>query len=364
MLSAFKSPLPSRQGDCKTLIVSPKELYNMNNRPNRDLGNPLAMPELARLLGAPIVLQANTMWMLISGALFLLTVCLAWWVDSPKDTHLYIVVWFSVPVGLLLGYRAKRLKLELELTGAQPLRTAIGVAWRIGALWVMVSAIGEYLAKNTTSSTMADFPGIFGLSLLAVGGSFLVAYGATAALIAVRNRSSGSLGWAQVLNLLIGISGLIIGMFGLPTNSGTGLQEKTGARMSIATLDSSPPVQDSCLSDQIVAGPKISCILSAADGELLDGTHYRPFRYSGAMGERITISMWAEDFDAYLILGIGDIGTSSFELLAENDDGGIGLGTNSRLNYTFAEDASYTVVANTLLVGETGHFRLQIDSEK
>ena len=331
----------------------------MNARSDRDFGNPLAMPELARLLGAPIVLQASTIWMLTSGVLFLLTAWLFWFLDSPKVAHLYIVGCFSVPVGLVLGYRAKRLKVKLELDGAQPLRTAIGVAWRTGALWVMVSAIGEYLADQTTSSTMASFPGMFGLSILAVGSSFLLAYGATAAVIAIRNRSDRGLRWPEVLNLLIGIGGVILGVFGF-ARSAEPLEEKTIARNGVQTT----PLQSFCPTGPLVAGAEITCALTAADQKLPDGTHYRAFRYNGTNGETITISMATEEFDAYLILGTGDYLSDSFEPLGQNDDGGIGLGTDARLSYTLEADGTYTVLANTFGIGETGDFTLQIDSDK
>ena len=73
--------------------------------------------------------------------------------------------------------------------------------------------------------------------------------------------------------------------------------------------------------------------------------------------------MYAEEFDAYLIFGIGDVAAGSFEVLAENDDGGLGMGTDSRLSYGVKEGEVYTVVANTWLEGERGHFRLSIDGE-
>ncbi len=330
----------------------------MKNGSNRDGSNPLAMPELARLLGAPIVLQAHTKLMLTSGALFLVAAWFAWLADSPKDVHLYIVACFSVPVGLVLGYRAKRLKLELELDGAQPLRTAIGVAWRIGVLWIMVSAIGEYLAMETTEATVTGFPGMFILSLFSVGSAFLFAYGATAAAIAIRNRSKATIGWPQVVNLLIGIGGLSVGLFQLTGSRMSALEEKTGAGLQDVENATGTPCPF-----EIETGSEVSCTLSASDETLPDGTYYRAFDYSAERDEEITISMYADDFDAYLILGIGNVAVGSFEVLAENDDGGLRLGTDSRLNYTFEEDGVYTVIANTWKGGEIGRFRLSIDSE-
>ena len=334
----------------------------MNDRANGDPGNPLVMPELARLLGPGIILQANTKWMLTSGVLFLLTASFAWLNDAPKDIHLYIVVYFSVPVGLVLGYRAKLLKLKLD--GGQTLRTAIGVGWRTGALWIMVSAMGEYLVESTTSSTMADFPGMFGVSILGVSSSFLVAYGATAAVIRIRSRSNRSLGWLQILNLLIGIGGLTVGVVGLSKDAGSSLENKTGARMPTITMHTAQTDVDSdpC-PPEVIAGTEVSCALRATDEVLSDGTYYHSFTYMGAKDENITISMSAEEFDTLLILGVGDITKDSFEFHGLNDDGGIGLGTNSRLSYTFEEGGIYTVIANTVEMGETGNFRLQIDSK-
>ncbi len=336
----------------------------MNNRANRDIGNPLAMPELSRLLGAPIVLQANTMWMLVSGILFFLTAWFAWEADLPKHTHLYLVVIFGVPLGLVLGYRAKRLKLRLELDGAQPLRTGLGVAWRTGVLWVLISAIGEYFATGATSATVEDFPAMFGLSLVAVSSSFLLAYGATAAVIAIRSKSGGPLGWSHVLNLLIGIGGFVIGIVQLFGNTGSDAEDKRLGDDRIATTDSASTRAGDCQDDQVVAGAEIICALGTGAPILPDGTYYRAFVYDAASNEEVTITMSSENFDAFLILGTGDIAGGSFAVLADNDDGGIGLGTDSRLSYTFSSEGTYTVVANTLHPGEIGSFTLRIDREE
>ena len=87
----------------------------------------------------------------------------------------------------------------------------------------------------------------------------------------------------------------------------------------------------------------------ADNDRLPDGTPYRSWLYFGRAGERLTISMSSVDFDTYVVLGRGHVG-SGFETIAEDDDGG--AGTDSRLSVYLPEDGTYTIVANS--VGATG----------
>ncbi len=234
-----------------------------------------------------------------------------------------------------------------------------------GVLWVVVSAIGEYVAEETTTSTMANFPTIVVLSILTVTGSFLVAYGVTAAVVAIRGRSDG-FRWGQAINLMVGIAGLVVGSLQFADDNGkrdrVDRDQDTGVGLLVETTGEPPSSESACTSGEIMANVETRCVLKETDDKLPDGTHYQPFRYRGADGENVTISMCAE-FDTYLILGIGDVTTGDFEWLAENDDGGIGMGTNAQLGYRFDKDAVYTVVANSFAPAETGEFALTIERE-
>ena len=109
----------------------------------------------------------------------------------------------------------------------------------------------------------------------------------------------------------------------------------------------------------LMAGSTIQSRLAASDPLLGDGTHYRSWSYHGTARERLVVEMESEDFDTFLIFGRGRLG-SSFEWLAEDDDGG--SGSNSRLSVTLPDDGTYTIVANSFDVGE-GAFELVVESE-
>ena len=109
----------------------------------------------------------------------------------------------------------------------------------------------------------------------------------------------------------------------------------------------------------LTAGSSIQSQLTASDPALPDGTHYRSWSYHGAAGEQLTVDMVSEEFDTYLIFGRGRFG-SSFEGLAEDDDGG--MDTNSRVSVELPEDGTYTIVANSYDVS-VGAFELGAESE-
>ncbi|WP_419939801.1 caspase family protein [Candidatus Palauibacter sp.] len=109
----------------------------------------------------------------------------------------------------------------------------------------------------------------------------------------------------------------------------------------------------------IVAGSARDFELVSTHDTLGDGTHYRTWDYYGEAGEQLTVSMDSKDFDAYLILGRGRVG-SNFEWLEEDDDGG--LDTNARLSLSLPEDGLYTIVANSDTPA-VGTFTLQVEHE-
>ena len=100
--------------------------------------------------------------------------------------------------------------------------------------------------------------------------------------------------------------------------------------------------------------------LRRGENVLPDGTRYRSWSYHGDEGEQVMVTMESPDFDTYLAFGQGRIG-SSFELIAEDDDGG--MATNSRLSVTLPADGTYTIVANSHRPA-VGHFALRMESQR
>ena len=109
----------------------------------------------------------------------------------------------------------------------------------------------------------------------------------------------------------------------------------------------------------IDAGSTVRSELSFTDDTRSNGTHYRAWNYEGVAGERVTADLTSEDFDTYLVIGQGRMG-SSFESLGRDDDGG--NGTNSRLSVTLPEDGIYSVLASSYDVAE-GEFTLIVESD-
>jgi hypothetical protein len=84
-----------------------------------------------------------------------------------------------------------------------------------------------------------------------------------------------------------------------------------------------------------------------------DGSHYRPFPFSGRAGDTVTAELESIDFDANLILTDGH-----GNRIAANDDGGEHC--NSRLTYVLPRDGSYRVYVNSSAPAELGAFRLAL----
>jgi len=87
------------------------------------------------------------------------------------------------------------------------------------------------------------------------------------------------------------------------------------------------------------------------DPRFADGSHYRPFPFTGRAGDTITAELESADFDANLILTDGH-----GNRLAANDDGGANC--NSRLTYVLRQDGPYRIYVNSSATAELGAFRL------
>jgi Bacterial pre-peptidase C-terminal domain len=105
---------------------------------------------------------------------------------------------------------------------------------------------------------------------------------------------------------------------------------------------------------------------TTVEGQLLDGdawendgSRYDLWSFRGRAGERVTITLRSEDFDAFLRFGRGR--GEEWEQIA-NDDDGAG-GSDSRITVTLPEDGEYLVYANTFGSGERGSYTLRVDRD-
>jgi len=94
--------------------------------------------------------------------------------------------------------------------------------------------------------------------------------------------------------------------------------------------------------------------LDETDGTRGDGRAVDGYRFAGAVGDRVLLSLESDAFDAYLIL-IGPTG----EVIAQNDDvrGGV---TDSALTVQLEHAGAYRVLATSYASG-TGAYRLRLE---
>lgn len=109
----------------------------------------------------------------------------------------------------------------------------------------------------------------------------------------------------------------------------------------------------------VQAGERVDGYLSRTDPTLDNGAPFHIYRYSGRAGERLTISLYSDDFDAYLVLGTPGGRHGVNNALARDDDGG--GGRNSRIDFTLPNDGEYVVRVNPLAAGE-GNYTLDVSS--
>jgi hypothetical protein len=93
--------------------------------------------------------------------------------------------------------------------------------------------------------------------------------------------------------------------------------------------------------------------LSGVEASIQDGRPVQAWALDGEAGERVTISLESDDYDAYLyVFGPGMTETMT------NDDGGEGL--DSELTVTFPETGTFTIGAGALSAGSTGAYTLTV----
>lgn len=106
----------------------------------------------------------------------------------------------------------------------------------------------------------------------------------------------------------------------------------------------------------IASGQTLQDVLTAASPKLADGSHYADIVISGMPKQTVDITLSSSAFDAYLWLGTETNGV--FESIETNDDGG--GGTDSKITYTFPDNRTYIIRANTLSEGQTGAFQIRV----
>lgn len=94
--------------------------------------------------------------------------------------------------------------------------------------------------------------------------------------------------------------------------------------------------------------------LAGGDETLDDGEHVDTFAFTGRRGQRIAVTLEADDFDAYLMLR-GPEGARE----VDNDDADDET-TNSRIDTVLDADGDYVLSVTSFSPGETGSYRLAV----
>lgn len=108
----------------------------------------------------------------------------------------------------------------------------------------------------------------------------------------------------------------------------------------------------------ITAGRLESSELDVGDAILDDGIAYEEWIYQGEAGERLSIRMASDAFDAYLLVGRMDA-DGFFQEIASNDDAPDD-GLNSLLELTLPGDGEFVIRARSLGAGVTGSYTLEV----
>lgn len=108
-------------------------------------------------------------------------------------------------------------------------------------------------------------------------------------------------------------------------------------------------------------GQTVQGTLSESDAMADDESFYDAYAFTGRAGERVTVTMRSDAFDAFLALGrmVG----GRFEQIETNDDGGDD-GTNARISFTLPEAGTYVIRANSLSPESTGAYTLTVQSTR
>lgn len=104
-------------------------------------------------------------------------------------------------------------------------------------------------------------------------------------------------------------------------------------------------------------GETVRGTLSASDWSLDDGSFYDCFNLRAQAGQRISVTLRSDDFDAYLAVLEGANCAADEALETDDDSAG---GTDSLVELTLGS-GRYSIRANSLSEGETGRYTLAVD---
>ncbi|HEX6367807.1 MAG TPA: PPC domain-containing protein [Longimicrobium sp.] len=109
----------------------------------------------------------------------------------------------------------------------------------------------------------------------------------------------------------------------------------------------------------LAAGDRVRGRLSTSDPKLDNGAAFHLYTYQARRGERLTLTLRSQDFDAYLVIGTRGGRHGIGNVVARDDDSG--GGHDSRVDVTLPTAGEYVIRVNSLLP-ETGEYTLEVES--
>ena len=117
-----------------------------NTKTTNEVPNLSAEDTQSKTYGSAEILSENTVIVFLAAIILMGAAVLFWTLEvGPDISGIYIGICTTTILALILGYRAQSL-------GARPFRAAYGVAWRIGAAWVVLAAIAEFATTDLTAT--------------------------------------------------------------------------------------------------------------------------------------------------------------------------------------------------------------------
>ena len=104
----------------------------------------------------------------------------------------------------------------------------------------------------------------------------------------------------------------------------------------------------------IALNNNVSGQLDNSSDVLPDGSFFNAYVFEGRRGQQVTVEMFSQDIDPYLIV----LSESGDSLYLEDDDSAGGY--NARVEATLPEDGAYIIIANSYAQGEQGSYDLSL----
>lgn len=106
-------------------------------------------------------------------------------------------------------------------------------------------------------------------------------------------------------------------------------------------------------------GSTVQGEITDIDALLPSGHSYQEYRFSATAGQRIDVALSSDQFDAFLVIGLGT-GPSMAELVSNDDGYGNPNSTDSRIVFTPPASGEYTIRVRTWEPGEIGRYTLSL----